>query len=140
MMKSKKEKAPNPFARGEIIRARIMAALIFIPLIYSLLWYFGAPWVNAYWQKDMQCTIEKAMVHNSGTRSYSSNEYVWMKSPDCGKMRYHGPSYGLTDKEISRKINEQVGGKKVHLKAGVWKFPIRDSVHVYKIDGLKLKD
>lgn len=138
MIKSKKEKKQNPYPKWVVIRARIILVLILGPLIYSLLWYFGSPWVNAYWQKDMQCTIEKAMVHNSGTRSYSSNEYVWMKSPDCGKMRYHGSRRGLSNQEIANKINTQVTGQAVHIKAGVWNFPIRDSVHVYEIDELDL--
>lgn len=140
MVGSKKKRQPHPFSRGEVIRARIMVLIIFVPLIYSLLWYFVSPWVNAYWQKDMQCTIERAMVHDSGTKSYNSNEYVWMRSPDCGDMKYKGPHRGLSNQEIKDKLNEQVAGKKVHIKAGVWYHPWGniDWVYTYYIEGLDL--
>lgn len=138
MVRSKKKRQPNPFSLGERIRAGLFLLVFAGPLVYGFVWYVASPWVNAFWQKDMQCTIERAMVHDSGTKSYNSNEYVWMKSFDCGDMKYNGPRRGLSNQEIKDKLNEQVAGKKVHLKAGVWNFPIRDFVHVYEIEGFDL--
>lgn len=139
MIKSKKEKVPNPYPRWVVIRARIILVLILGPLIYSLLWYFGSPWVNAYWQKTEQCTIDSVTTVSAGARSYSSNDYVWMKSSECIGLRYSGPSYGLTDQEIAKKIDDQVVGKKVNVKTGIWQMPRKwDSGDVYSIEGLDL--
>ncbi|WP_237202022.1 hypothetical protein [Rothia nasimurium] len=129
-------KVEKPVTRGERLLAIIGSVILIGPMVFSITTLLFATPFNKIFNYEKECTISEAAAGSSGSKSYSSSYYIYVKSPDCEGMRYYGPRNGLNHDEVADRI-DLLEGQTVTVDVGYWQFPFSDTF-IVGIEGLDL--
>ncbi|WP_237207948.1 hypothetical protein [Rothia nasimurium] len=129
-------KVEKPVTRGERLLAIIGSVILIGPMVFSITTLLFATPFNKIFNYEKECTISGAAAGSSGSKSSSSSYYIYVKSPDCGGMRYYGPRNGLNHDEVADRI-DLLEGQTVTVDVGYWQVPFSDT-DIVGIEGLDL--